>query len=61
MPITFIPSYKMSTSEESYVNKKDQAPSYCDRVLFKKNSTHKHTSDFYICNHNAYGSDHRPV
>ena len=34
-PITFLPSYKISTSDDQYVNKKDQSPSYCDRVLFK--------------------------
>jgi len=61
MPITFIPSYKMSTNEESYVNKKDQAPSYCDRCLFKNNLLMEYTSDFYRCIHNCHGSDHRPV
>ena len=34
-PITFLPSYKMSSTELVYINKKEQAPSYCDRCLFK--------------------------
>ena len=60
-PITFLPSYKMSTSEEVYVNKKDQAPSYCDRCLFKSNLPTPWSPDFYRCMHNMFGSDHRPV
>ncbi len=59
--IDFIPSYKMSTEEESYVNKRDQAPSYCDRCLFKNNLPMKHSVDLYRCMHNVLGSDHRPV
>ena len=60
-PITFLPSYKMSTSEMKYVNKKEQAPSYCDRVLFKPNMPAPWSTDFYKCLHEMHGSDHRPV
>lgn len=51
----------MSTDEESYVNKNDQAPSYCDRCLFKNNLSVSHSVDVYKCMHEVYGSDHRPV
>ena len=60
-PITFLPSYKMSATEEVYIDKKDQAPSYCDRVLFKSNQPSEWTADFYRCLHDFHGSDHRPV
>jgi len=40
-PITFLPSYKLSNTELVYIDKKDQAPSYCDRVLYKNNSSLK--------------------
>ena len=60
-PITFIPSYKMSSTEESYVNKKDQAPSFCDRCLFKSNLPGEWSANFYRCIHEMLMSDHRPV
>jgi len=59
--IDFQPTYKMSTSEHLYVNKNDQAPSYCDRALFKKTKPGVHNVDFYSCMHHIHGSDHRPV
>jgi len=51
----------MSTTEEVYVNKRDQAPSYCDRCLFKNNTPQTWSADFYRCVHAMNGSDHRPV
>ena len=51
----------MSSTEETYINKKDQAPSYCDRCLFKSNLSTDWSADFYRCLHNCFGSDHRPV
>lgn len=51
----------MSTSENTYVNKNNQAPSYCDRAMFKSNASSEHQIDFYRCMHNIVGSDHRPV
>ena len=60
-PIDFLPTYKMSNKEELYVNKKDQAPSYCDRILFKNNLPVNWTSDFYRSLPHIHGSDHRPV
>lgn len=38
MAIDFDPTYKRDASTNTfYVFKKDQCPSYCDRVLFKVN------------------------
>jgi hypothetical protein len=35
--IKFMPTYKRNKYEEGYYNKKNQAPSYTDRILFKNN------------------------
>jgi len=59
--IRFYPSYKMSFKDQKYIEKKNQAPSYTDRVLFKNNSNLDVVEEFYTCHHNVYGSDHRPV
>ena len=37
--IEFKPTYKRDSKENKYINKKNQAPSYCDRILFKNNTT----------------------
>ena len=61
-PIDFLPSYKLSNYERQvYVNKKDQAPSYCDRVLYKNNMAIKAKPLSYESLDECYGSDHRPV
>ena len=44
-----------------YINKKEQAPSYCDRCLFKPNMPCNVRYNFYRCLHEMHGSDHRPV
>ena len=36
--ITFVPTYKKNKFEDGYFNKKNQAPSYTDRVLLKNNT-----------------------
>ena len=59
--IDFLPSYKMEKGRLEYVNKKNQAPSYCDRVLYRNNSCLEITEDYYRCLDTVYGSDHRPV
>lgn len=59
--IDFLPTYKMSQTEHSYVNKKNQAPSYCDRILFKSNCPTVCEALFYRSLHQMHGSDHRPV
>jgi hypothetical protein len=42
-------------------NKKNQAPSYTDRVLFRNNTCQKHTANKYGIMEGMLGSDHRPV
>ena len=59
--IDFMPTYKLHKNKLEYVNKNSQAPSYCDRVLVKNNSSLKLTDDFYVGRHEVFGSDHRPV
>lgn len=40
--IAFAPTYKLSSTKvNQYVNKKNQAPSFTDRVLFRNNSASK--------------------
>ena len=59
--IDFLPTYKLKRDENSYVNKNDQSPSYCDRIIFKKNKPGEHKVDFYRSMPTVFGSDHRPV
>ena len=59
--VEFLPTYKMEFNKAVYKEKKNQAPSYTDRILFKNNSNFKFCDDYYRCLHNVYGSDHRPV
>ena len=51
----------MNKERLNYIDKKDQAPSYCDRVLYKNNTSLEIKVDKYECLHEVYGSDHRPV
>lgn len=62
-PITFMPTYKRDDKSNAvYINKKDQCPSYTDRILVKNND---HNSAIayqeYGCRDQIFGSDHRPV
>lgn len=59
--IDFKPTYKRNFDDNNYKNKKSQAPSYCDRILFKNNTPYDYVVNFYTCNDFIYGSDHRPV
>ena len=59
--IDFKPTYKRNHNDNNYKNKKSQAPSYCDRILFKNNTAFDHAMNFYTCNDFIFGSDHRPV
>ena len=59
--IEFLPTYKLKKDKLQYVNKNNQSPSWCDRVLFKNNSSLEVTDDFYVGRHDVFGSDHRPV
>ena len=51
----------MAKGRLEYINKKNQAPSYCDRVLYRNNSCLQINEDYYNCLDTVYGSDHRPV
>ena len=59
--IEFLPSYKMDKKKMLYIDKKDQAPSYCDRVIYKNNSSMEVQEIEYDCLHDVHGSDHRPA
>lgn len=61
MPIRFMPTYKREIDSNTYVNKKDQCPSYTDRILIKNNSQCQLAIKEYGCYENYWGSDHRPV
>lgn len=56
-----MPTYKRNFDDNFYKNKKSQAPSYCDRILFKNNSVFPYTVNLYGCLDKVYGSDHRPI
>jgi hypothetical protein len=59
--IRFPPTYKRNKFEAGYFNKKNQAPSYTDRILFKNNTSNPVHLHSYNSLDNVYGSDHRPV
>ena len=59
--INFFPTYKRHEQDNTYINKKSQAPSYCDRILFKNNTSLPHVINYYGSNDSVFGSDHRPV
>jgi len=45
-----------------YINKKDQCPSFTDRILLKANDKSGEISyNEYNCRDEIFGSDHRPV
>ena len=55
-----MPTYKLSFTENVYVEKKDQSPSYTDRIMFRNNTNTKVVSNYH-CLSNILGSDHRTV
>ena len=57
----FNPTYKREHNEEGYLNKKEQPPSWTDRILIKNNWNSKLRIIQYSCLEDFYGSDHRPV
>ena len=73
-PITFRPTYKRNKIEHDlFHNKKNQAPSYTDRILYRNNNSTPGSTEVnahsagditlkaYACLENVRGSDHRPV
>jgi hypothetical protein len=59
--IEFQPTYKRNCDDNQYKNKKNQAPSYCDRILFRNNTSYNYNIKKYECGDNVFGSDHRPI
>jgi hypothetical protein len=55
------PTYKLSFTDQSYLEKKDQAPSYTDRILHRNNTCIEAKIDCYDSLAHVLGSDHRPV
>jgi hypothetical protein len=56
-----LPTYKRGRQNNTYVNKKNQAPSYTDRILVRNNTTHETEVKKYDVLDTVFGSDHRPV
>jgi len=61
--LNFAPSYRMLRDTEGYSNKKGQAPSWTDRVLYKSlpQSEPRLELTTYGSSPISFGSDHRPV
>lgn len=59
--IVFMPTYKRERHTNNYTNKKEQCPSYTDRILVKNNSSCPLTIRQYGAREEYWGSDHRPV
>lgn len=59
--IRFLPTYKRSKVDDTFYNKKNQAPSYTDRILYKNNTLIPIDVHNYTSLEDVYGSDHRPV
>ena len=62
-PISFQPTYRWVKGEREYSNKKNQNPSYCDRILWKSapGCEMKVTNTLYNGIFDLLDSDHRPV
>lgn len=62
--ITFLPTYRMEYGKKGrYNNKKNQSPSWTDRILWKDNSGTRTqlVQQYYTCAEDVIWSDHRPV
>lgn len=59
--ITFAPTYRWERKENIVSNKKEQPPSYTDRVLWHSLDTTSLTQKEYSSAPDMFGSDHRPV
>ena len=58
-PLNFKPTYRLSKTSSEWSNKRNQTPSWTDRILFK---SHKEVQvKQYTALENCLGSDHRPV
>ena len=61
--ISFPPTYRMLRDSPGYSNKKDQTPSWTDRILTRSLPGCEKELDvvWYKADHSLLGSDHRPV
>ena len=59
--VNFLPTYKRGRMLNQYQDKKNQAPSYTDRILVRNNTNQDHEVKRYDVLDDVYGSDHRPV
>eukprot|EP00483_Globobulimina_turgida_P012211 UN12233 len=60
--IHFCPTYRWEKNKNTISNKRDQPPSYCDRILYKSlPQTYDLWQECYLSSHRCFGSDHRPV
>ena len=57
----FNPTYKREHKSDGYINKKEQPPSWTDRILIKNAWNNKLRIIQYSWLEDFYGSDHRPV
>ena len=55
----FKPTYRCSRTSQEWSNKREQTPSWTDRILFKAHQDVR--VEFYEAVSECYGSDHRPV
>lgn len=58
-PLLFPPTYKYNIGTSEYETKKNRIPSWCDRILFKRNDYIKLIA--YNSIQDVYLSDHKPV
>jgi hypothetical protein len=59
--IDFVPTYRRVKHDDSFSNKREQSPSYCDRILLRHNENYNCEVLHYFSKDKQYGSDHRPV
>ena len=60
--INFCPTYRWERNKNTISNKREQPPSYCDRILYKSlPQTYDLWQECYLSSHRCFGSDHRPV
>lgn len=61
-PLTFRPTYRrLRMTNEDFSNKKDQSPSWTDRIMFKVHPGQKLDLESFNSHEDCFGSDHRPV
>ncbi len=60
-PIYYLPTYKRNKFDSDFHDKKNQSPSFTDRILIKNNTCLGINLNIYNSNEKVLGSDHRPV